>query len=79
MKRESMYDYLQSRGGSFLYLFNAQNAGEKAIVFSHTTIKRNCKSCGELLAEPSVSKANIVGKVLEAQTSNFSARSMIFS
>jgi ribosomal protein S27E len=34
-------------------------------VFSHTTINRNCKSCGELLAGPSGSKANIVGKVLE--------------
>jgi ribosomal protein S27E len=34
-------------------------------VFSHTTINRNCKSCGELLAERSGSKANIIGKVLE--------------
>ncbi|HEX2472020.1 MAG TPA: TFIIB-type zinc ribbon-containing protein, partial [Nitrososphaera sp.] len=39
--------------------------GEKAIVFSHTTNNISCKSCGELLAERSGSKANIVGKVLE--------------
>jgi small subunit ribosomal protein S27e len=39
--------------------------GEKVIVFSHTTNNISCKSCGELLAERSGSKANIVGKVLE--------------
>ena len=39
--------------------------GEKSIVFSHTTIKISCKSCGEPLAEPAGSKANIIGKVLE--------------
>jgi small subunit ribosomal protein S27e len=38
---------------------------EKAIVFSHTTINKSCKSCGELLAERAGSRANIIGKVLE--------------
>jgi small subunit ribosomal protein S27e len=38
--------------------------GEKTIVFSHTTAVINCKSCGELLAEGSGSKATILGKVL---------------
>jgi small subunit ribosomal protein S27e len=40
--------------------------GEKTTVFSHTTTDMNCKSCGELLAERSGSKARIFGKVLEA-------------
>ncbi len=39
---------------------------EKSVVFSHTTTNINCKSCGELLAEKTGSKANILGKVLEA-------------
>jgi small subunit ribosomal protein S27e len=40
--------------------------GEKTTVFSHTTTNISCKSCGELLAECSGSKAHILGKVLEA-------------
>jgi small subunit ribosomal protein S27e len=40
--------------------------GEKTTVFSHTTTNISCKSCGELLAERSGSKAQILGKVLEA-------------
>ncbi len=40
--------------------------GEKAVVFSHTTSDISCKSCGELLAEKSGSKAAILGKVLGA-------------
>jgi len=50
---------------SFLSV-QCEKCGEKNIVFSHTTINISCKSCGELLAEPSGSKANIIGKVLEA-------------
>jgi small subunit ribosomal protein S27e len=40
--------------------------GEKAVIFSHTTADISCKSCGELLAERSGSKASILGKVLGA-------------
>jgi small subunit ribosomal protein S27e len=40
--------------------------GEKTTVFSHTTTNISCKSCGELLAECSGSKAHILGKVVEA-------------
>jgi small subunit ribosomal protein S27e len=40
--------------------------GEKAVVFSHTTTDVKCKSCGELVAEKSGSKASILGKVLGA-------------
>ena len=62
MKRESMM--IPKPRSSFLSI-QCTKCGEKAIVFSHTTMNRNCKSCGELLAGPSGSKANIVGKVLE--------------
>ncbi|HEY7734591.1 MAG TPA: 30S ribosomal protein S27e [Nitrososphaera sp.] len=40
--------------------------GEKAVIFSHTTTDISCKSCGELLAERSGSKAAILGKILGA-------------
>ncbi len=40
--------------------------GEMAVVFSHTTTDISCKSCGELLAEPSGSKAVVLGKILGA-------------
>jgi len=43
-----------------------EKCGEKAVIFSHTTIDINCKSCGELLAEKSGSQAIISGKVLGA-------------
>ena len=40
--------------------------GEKAVIFSHTTIDISCKSCGEPLAKPSGSKAAVLGKILGA-------------
>jgi small subunit ribosomal protein S27e len=49
---------------SFLSV-QCEKCGEKTTVFSHTTINISCKSCGELLIEPSGSKAHILGKVLE--------------
>ncbi|MDQ3847661.1 MAG: 30S ribosomal protein S27e [Thermoproteota archaeon] len=63
MKRESMM--VPKPRSSFLSV-QCEKCGEKTIVFSHTTMDINCKSCGELLAERSGSKANIVGKILEA-------------
>jgi small subunit ribosomal protein S27e len=62
MKRENMM--MPKPRSSFLSVQCAK-CGEKAIVFSHTTTNISCKSCGELLAERSGSKANIIGKVLE--------------
>jgi small subunit ribosomal protein S27e len=50
---------------SFLSV-QCEKCGEKTIVFSHTTSNISCKSCGELLAECSGSRAIILGKVLEA-------------
>lgn len=50
---------------SFLSV-QCEKCGEKTTVFSHTTTNINCKSCGELLAERSGSKARIFGKVVEA-------------
>lgn len=62
MKRESIM--MPKPRSSFLSVQCAK-CGEKAIVFSHTTINISCKSCGELLAERAGSKANIISKVLE--------------
>jgi small subunit ribosomal protein S27e len=63
MKRESMM--MPKPRSSFLSV-QCTKCGEKTVVFSHTTVNISCKSCGELLAECSGSKANIIGKVLEA-------------
>ena len=38
--------------------------GEKRIVFSYSTADIYCKSCGQLIAEKTGSKANILGEVL---------------
>jgi small subunit ribosomal protein S27e len=40
--------------------------GEKSVIFSHTTMDINCKSCSEPLAQKSGSNAIILGKVLGA-------------
>jgi small subunit ribosomal protein S27e len=63
MKRESMM--MPKPRSSFLSV-QCTKCGEKTVVFSHTTVNISCKSCGELLAESSGSKAHIIGKVLEA-------------
>ena len=63
MKRESIM--IPKPRSAFLSVQCAK-CGEKAVVFSHTTVDVSCKSCGELLAEPSGSKAEILGKVLSA-------------
>ncbi|HEX2472418.1 MAG TPA: 30S ribosomal protein S27e [Nitrososphaera sp.] len=63
MKRESMM--MPKPRSSFLSV-QCTKCGEKTTVFSHTTTNISCKSCGELLAERSGSKAHILGKVLEA-------------
>jgi small subunit ribosomal protein S27e len=62
MKRENMM--MPKPRSSFLSV-QCTKCGEKAIVFSHTTTTMTCKSCGELLAERTGSKANIFGKILE--------------
>ena len=62
MKRERMM--MPKPRSSFLSV-QCPKCGEKTIVFSHTTNNISCKSCGELLAERSGSKAKILGKVLE--------------
>lgn len=37
---------------------------EKRVVFTYTTADIHCKSCGQLIAEKTGAKANILGKVL---------------
>jgi small subunit ribosomal protein S27e len=39
--------------------------GEKRIIFSHSTIDISCKSCGQIMAKKTGSKASIVGKIVE--------------
>jgi small subunit ribosomal protein S27e len=39
--------------------------GEKRILFSHSTRDIHCKSCGEIIAKKTGSKANIIGKILD--------------
>jgi small subunit ribosomal protein S27e len=63
MKRESIM--IPKPKSSFLSI-QCPKCSEKAIVFSHTTADIACKSCGEILAEKSGSKATILGKVLNA-------------
>jgi small subunit ribosomal protein S27e len=38
--------------------------GEKRIIFNYSTSNIYCKSCGQLIAEKTGSKANILGEVL---------------
>jgi small subunit ribosomal protein S27e len=40
--------------------------GEKRIIFSHSTMDISCKSCGQLIAKKTGSKASIIGKFVEA-------------
>jgi small subunit ribosomal protein S27e len=61
MKRESIM--IPKPRSAFLSMQCAK-CGEKAVVFSHTTMDVSCKSCGEPLAIRSGSKAIIAGKVL---------------
>ncbi len=63
MKRESIM--IPKPRSSFLSV-QCPKCGEKTVIFSHTTANINCKSCGEVLAEKSGSKAVILGKVLSA-------------
>ena len=63
MKRESIM--IPKPRSAFLSVQCAK-CGEKAAVFSQTTMDVSCKSCGEPLAIRSGSKAIIAGKVLGA-------------
>ncbi|HZC20812.1 MAG TPA: 30S ribosomal protein S27e [Nitrososphaeraceae archaeon] len=40
--------------------------GENRVIFSHTTTDIYCKSCGQLIANKSGSRANILGKILNS-------------
>ncbi|MGI0036539.1 MAG: 30S ribosomal protein S27e, partial [Nitrososphaera sp.] len=63
LKRESI---MMPKPRSAFLSVQCGKCGAKAVVFSHTTTDVSCKSCGELLAERSGSKATILGKVLGA-------------
>jgi small subunit ribosomal protein S27e len=63
MKRQSIM--IPKPRSTFLSV-QCPKCGEKAVVFSHTTADIVCKSCGEMLAQKSGSKALILGKILSA-------------
>jgi len=41
-----------------------EQCGEKTIVFTHTTIDINCKSCGKLIAQKTGARAILFGKTI---------------
>ena len=63
MKRENI---MIPKPRSALLSVQCEKCGEKAVIFSHTTVNISCRSCSELLAEKSGSLATIRGKVLGA-------------
>ena len=63
MKRESIM--IPKPRSSFLSV-QCPKCNEKAVVYSHTTADISCKSCGEIPAQKSGSKASILGTVLSA-------------
>jgi small subunit ribosomal protein S27e len=52
--------------GSKFISVQCPQCGEKRIIFSHSTTDINCKSCGQIMAKKTGSKASIIGKIVEA-------------
>jgi len=42
---------------------NCKECGEVQVVYSHATTPVTCNSCGNVIAKPTGSKANMIGKV----------------
>ena len=42
---------------------NCKECEKENIVYSHATTSVTCKSCGNVISEPSGSKARIIGKI----------------
>jgi ribosomal protein S27E len=51
--------------GSRFVSVQCTQCGEKRIMFSHSTRDIHCKSCGEIIAKKTGSKAIIVAKILD--------------
>jgi ribosomal protein S27E len=51
--------------GSRFISVQCTQCGEKRIIFSHSTRDIHCKSCGEIMAKKTGSKANVVAKILD--------------
>ena len=43
---------------------NCKECEKESIIFSHVSTSVTCKSCGNVIAEPTGSKARISGKIL---------------
>jgi small subunit ribosomal protein S27e len=52
--------------GSKFISVECTQCGEKRIIFSHSTMDITCKSCGQIIAKKTGSKASIIGKFVEA-------------
>ena len=44
---------------------NCKECEEENIVYSHASTPVTCKSCGNIIAKPTGSKAQIIGKISE--------------
>jgi len=49
--------------GSKFYKVNCKECSEQQIVFSHASTPITCNSCGNIIANPTGSKAKIIGKI----------------
>jgi small subunit ribosomal protein S27e len=56
---------LVPKPGSKFISVQCNQCGEKRIIFSHSTMDINCKSCGEAIAKKTGSKASVLAKVVE--------------
>jgi len=60
----SEWDDLIPRPSSRFLRVKCRTCESEQIIFSHTTHKILCRTCGEILAEPTGGKAKINGPVL---------------
>jgi len=60
MKKEHI---LSPEPNSKFLKVNCKECEKENIVYSHATTSVTCKSCGNVISEPSGSKARIIGKI----------------
>jgi len=62
MKKEHI---LSPEPNSKFLKVNCKECEEENIVYSHASMPVTCKSCGNVIAKPTGSKAQIIGKISE--------------
>ena len=60
MKKEHVL--IQEQISKFIKI-NSKECEKENIVYSHASTSVTCKSCGNVIAEPTGSKARIIGKI----------------